>query len=143
MPGGFALGAECAQQIDQVALRTRAVQTDFMVAALSCGEHDRYNAFIKKFQPQLIRQGKNLQAYFKRSHGQQGTTELNSLLTKLANLSSSRSIGDRAGFCGSARERMSEALLLKSKDFAAFIDRQPFIPVPGVAFCTTEAAKAP
>jgi hypothetical protein len=143
MPSGFALGAECAREIDQVALRTRAVQTDFMVAALSCDEKDHYNSFVKKFQPQLIRQGKNLQAYYKRAHGQRGTTELNSLLTKLANLASTRSIADRAGFCGSARERMSEALLLKAKDFPAFIDRQPFIPVPGVTFCTTEAAKTP
>jgi hypothetical protein len=143
MPSGFAFGAECAREVDQVALRTRAVQTDFMVAALSCGERDRYNSFVKKFQPQLIRQGKNLQAYFKRSHGKRGTTELNSLLTKLANLSSTRSIADRAGYCGSARDRMSEALLLKSKEFAAFIDRQPFIPLPGVTFCTTESAKTP
>jgi hypothetical protein len=143
VPSGFALGAECARERDQVALRTRAVQTDFMVAALTCDEKDRYNSFVKRFQPQLIRQGKNLQAYFKRSHGKQGTMELNSMLTKLANLSSTRSIADRAGFCGSARERMSEALLLKAKEFPAFIDRQPFIPVPGVTFCTTEAAKTP
>jgi hypothetical protein len=130
-----ALAADCADTVEQAALQTRAVQTEFMVAALACGQSEYYNAFVLKFQPQLIREGKNLQAYFERLHGATGTKRLNTFVTQLANLASERSIADRGQFCTTARDRMSEALALRVADLSAFMDRQIGLPLPGVTFC--------
>jgi hypothetical protein len=136
-----AFAADCADTVEQAALQTRAVQTEFMVAALACGQSEYYNAFVIKFQPQLIREGKNLQAYFRRLHGASGTKRLNAFVTQLANLASERSIVDRGLFCGVAKDRMNEALALEAADFPDFMHRQPSLPLPGVTLCPTASAQ--
>jgi hypothetical protein len=136
-----AAAADCANTVEQAALHTRAVQTEFMVAALACGQSEYYNAFVIKFQPQLVREGKNLQAYFRRVHGAAGTKRLNTFVTQLANLASERSIANRGRFCATARDRMNESLALQAADFPDFMYRQAALPLPGVTLCPTASAQ--
>jgi len=64
-----ATASGCARPADMNALRTAAMQQRLMVAALSCGESQSYNQFVRSYQPELQASDKNLQAYFRRVNG--------------------------------------------------------------------------
>ena len=87
----------CVKGADEVALQLRTVQTDLMVAALSCSASDRYNEFVKANQPALMAAHGQLGKFFDKKRG--GQKALNAFITKLANDSSKRSVADIARFC--------------------------------------------
>ena len=126
----------CAKPEDLPPLQTRAFQTELMVAALSCGESARYNRFVTDFRPQLVSDGKALQAYFKREHGSQATAQTDRFITQLANLTSERSSRDKNGFCATTKKLYGEVLALKQPaELKSFVAKQPAPVLPGVARC--------
>jgi hypothetical protein len=86
---------------EQAALDVRYLQTELMVAALSCGRpdfHQHYNTFVAKFGPSLKRHGEMLKSYFTREYGGQGIKQMDTYVTRLANEASLRSM-QQASFC--------------------------------------------
>lgn len=134
-----AYGASCATPAEKVALETRVMQSDLMVAALACGEKARYNAFVKKFQPVLVDRGKTLQAYFRRMHGGAAKRRLNSFITQLANMSSQRSLEQATLFCAQAGDLFSQILAVEPNKLATFAALQPHATSHGVSYCDEQA----
>ncbi|MGH6634685.1 MAG: hypothetical protein ACRED0_00615 [Gammaproteobacteria bacterium] len=93
---------ECAQPHEHTALNARVLQTELMVAALSCGNRPLYNAFVRKFRGELGKQGHSLRLFFARHYAGRGEKDLNVFITRLANETSQRSNADRAAFCSQA-----------------------------------------
>jgi hypothetical protein len=86
---------------EQAALDVRYLQTELMVAALSCGRadfHQHYNVFVAKFGKSLKSHANVMKTYFSREYGAQGTTQLDRYVTRLANEASLRSM-QQAAFC--------------------------------------------
>lgn len=142
-----ATASGCARPADMNALKTAAMQQRLMVAALSCGESQSYNNFVRSYQTELQASDKNLQAYFKRVNGKTGTADYHAYKTRLANSSSMAVINDSVGYCASAKAQFEQALDMKvvlatfSSD--AVID-QRFVPCPiGVITASDTPAKAP
>lgn len=128
--------AACAKPEDLPPLRTRALQTELMVSALSCGEAKRYNRFVADFRPELVTQGKAMQAYFGREHGSKAGAETDKFVTQLANLASQRSSKDRAAFCAGTKKLFSDVLALKKPaELKTIIATQPAPVLPGVKSC--------
>lgn len=126
----------CAKPEDLPPLQTRAFQTELMVSALSCGESVRYDKFVTSFRPQLVSDGKALQAYFKREHGAQAGAQTDKFITQLANLASQRSSRDRNAFCAATKKLYGEVLALKQPaELKSFVAKQPAPVLPGVARC--------
>lgn len=126
----------CAKPEDLPPLQTRAFQTELMVSALSCGESARYNKFVTSFRPQLVSNGKALQAYFKREHGAQAGAQTDKFITQLANLASQRSSRDRNAFCAATKKLYGEVLALKQPaELKSFVAKQPAPVLPGVTRC--------
>ncbi|TCS60956.1 hypothetical protein [Varunaivibrio sulfuroxidans] len=94
-----AVAGVCAAPRDQVALKTRVLQSNLMVAALTCGLRPRYNAFVTDFRSELVTQGHILRSFFRRSFGASGERRMNAFVTRLANEASLRRTRDTAGFC--------------------------------------------
>lgn len=115
----FAAEAACVKGPDEVALQVRVIQTDLMVAALSCGASARYNEFVKANQPVLMAAHTQLTQFFSKKRG--GQTALNAFITKLANDSSRRSIANIAGFCQETGWLYDAVLSPERGDFVAFI----------------------
>ena len=135
--------AACAKPEDLPPLRTRAFQTELMVSALSCGESKSYNKFVTDFRPELMTQGKAMQAYFKREHGGRAQAETDRFVTQLANLSSQRSSKDKAAFCAGTKKLFGEVLALKKPaELRAFVAALPAPVLPGVKSCSTASASA-
>lgn len=89
----------CLQPAEKTAFDIRALQSQLLVAALACGQHDNYNAFVRKNQAELGTAFRNLGSYFRRTEGAQGQRHLDQYITELANSQSRISIDRGSFFC--------------------------------------------
>lgn len=100
----------CATATDEAALNTRVLQTELMVAALSCGEQQRYNTFVNTFKDDLIRGGQGLKTMFKRVYGASSDYQMNAFVTRLANDAAQRNANQRNDYCASSASLFNEVL---------------------------------
>lgn len=115
------------------------LQTELMVAALGCSSADRYNAFVQRFQAQLVDGGKTMQNLFKRLHGKQAFSKINAFVTQVANETSLRMVQNTSAFCDNT-DAMFQALLAGAPDsFERTRARYRCAPIAGFAGCTVEA----
>jgi hypothetical protein len=144
-----ATASGCARPADMNALKTAAMQQRLMVAALSCGETQSYNQFVRTYQTELQNSDKNLQAYFRRVNGKTGTADYHAYKTRLANSSSMAVINDNVSYCANAKASFEQALGSKVVLTAFTADTaidQKFVPCPittASASTTDTAKKAP
>ena len=115
------------------------LQTELMVAALTCSQKDKYNSFVKKFSKELVGQSSNMQHYFKRAHGGRATQELNALVTNLANEASQRVLQYPGNFCSDAAMLFDAVLATAPKDFVALAASRPYANAHGVQVCQMTA----
>jgi hypothetical protein len=125
----------CATAEEEGALNTRVLQTELMVAALSCGEQQRYNAFVTMFKSELSKRGQALRAMFKRVHGASGEYEMNAFVTKLANDAAQRTANRPADYCASASRLFSEVLATPPAEFSRITMKPEFSSRHGFARC--------
>ena len=133
--GASAVEAACARSAELSGLQARVLQTELMVAALSCDEATRYNAFVTRFKDELMSESKRMQRYFARVHGRQAKKELNAFVTELANVSSQRSLTQAGDFCPKAAALLEDALKLEPRQFASFAAQQSFADSHGIDSC--------
>ncbi|HEY7690324.1 MAG TPA: hypothetical protein VH835_16615 [Dongiaceae bacterium] len=135
--------AACARPEDLPPLRTRAFQTELMVSALSCGETKNYNKFVTDFRPELVKQGKAMQAFFKREHGSRAGAETDKFVTQLANLASQRSSRNKPAFCSATKKLFGDVFALKQPgELKTLVAGQPAPVLPGVKSCGIEPASS-
>jgi len=106
LAGGPALAAPpCATDREAEALRVRALQSKLMVAALACGDHGRYDAFIERFEQTLSVEGRVMVDYFARRHGGKRISRVvDDYVTTQANQHSLDSMTNRSDFCQDASQ---------------------------------------
>lgn len=122
------VAASCGSREESAAFHVRALQTELMVAALSCrgvGYDQRYAQFVQKFGPTLGTHSKALQAYFKKRYGGQGTKQLDRYVTSIANDASHRSMVEGA-FCQSAAGLFDSTMKVERKDLGTYAASLPF-----------------
>jgi hypothetical protein len=131
----------CASDRDFAALNARVLQTELMVAALSCNERQRYNTFVSAYQQVLADRGQALQALFKRTHGARASTSLNAFITKLANDASQqvRSKGD--DYCVFAGELFDETMASSPSDLNNLTNKPWIVSRHGFRPCVAEASR--
>lgn len=94
----------------------RVLQSEMMVAGLSCGAKPHYNAFATKYKAVLIKNGDRLKKHYYAEHGSTaGFKKLNTFVTRLANEASVRIAMTGPGYCQMAMERF-EVLLAAPVD---------------------------
>jgi hypothetical protein len=133
-----AMAVVCASPSEEAALRARVVQSQLMVAALSCSQRSGYNAFVRKFERQLVRQGQALRFFFKRTYGKSAKDRLNRFVTSLANEASERSLGMGTQFCAEAAKLFVELKEISPREFQAFVARQQFAGAHGIEACPAQ-----
>jgi hypothetical protein len=131
-----ALAQRCATQAEQSAFEVQALRSELMVLATGCGEDQRYNAFMRKFQPELQANEREMNAFFKKKYGRAGQAEHDRFITDLANLRSRAGTQLGTDFCPRNSQIFSEVMALRSpselSDFAAGKD---LVPAPVVDIC--------
>ena len=115
--------AECLRSTDHVAMDVIALKTQLMVTALTCQADERYNAFIRKYQPDLQREDRSLNGYFSRAYGRSAQKQRDDYVTQLANSQSQTGLKQGSAFCGHNIGTFDEVMALKSNaelaDYAA------------------------
>lgn len=106
----------CATTKDLRALNLRVLQTELMVAALSCEEHARYNSFITNYRSLLLERSRELQSFFNRTYGKGGTQQLNQFITRIANDASRQSQERGDEYCTFASSLFEQVINSPSVD---------------------------
>ncbi len=130
-----------AEQVQQ-AFNVIALKSALMVAALSCGEQNRYDAFMTQFQPHILAEQHVMDAYFRRM-GRYGQSQEDAFVTLLANNQSVTGIGQGAIFCLNNTAEFDAVSGLKTPDsLDSFVtDLPPAAAAPGPAVAVVTTAK--
>ena len=77
--------AMCVRPGDESALNSKALQSELMVSALACEEAARYNAWVRRFESEIVANGARLKQIFRQAYGTAAETRLGQFVTALAN----------------------------------------------------------
>lgn len=135
----------CLQPAEQTAFSVRALQSQLMVVALSCGQHDHYNTFVSRNQRELGQAYRQVAGHFRRVHGAAGQRQLDQFITTLANAQSQEGIRQGSHFCQNAAPLFQQALAAKP-DLAglAALSSSQAVPNPySPDACPVRTAQAP
>ncbi len=132
----------CHRTSDEKSVYMRSLQTDLMVAALTCSANDQYNDFVHKFQALLKTDADHLRGYYKKKHGKAGAEELNTFVTRLANDESERSIQQgQSAYCENATKLFQSALALAPGQLEDYAITLPISSEAPVKPCASSAAQ--
>lgn len=132
--------ASCFSKGELEASHVRQLQTEFMVAALTCEKHPtvdlvgKYNAFVKKYQKELGGNAKELKGHFARNYGGSQSKVFDSYMTTLANDASTRGKQSPV-FCELTDQKIDKALVLRNNNL------QPFASTTVASYSVAEPCK--
>jgi hypothetical protein len=116
-----------AQQTDlQQAFNVIGLKSALMVGALSCGQQDQYDSFMRMYQPHILSDQHVLDTYFRRIDGRVGQTKEDAFVTLLANNQSVSGISTGPTFCLNNKAEFDAVLNMKSStELDAFVTDDP------------------
>lgn len=124
-------GATASEALDHTSVHTRKLQTELMVSALYCDQQARYNAFVRRFEGELMSSGRQLKALFVSRHGaRHAVPKLDAFLTRLANQESQRRLTLGTRYCRDAQDLFTQVLRLPQRHLVAFASDRASMPLP-------------
>jgi hypothetical protein len=107
---------DCLQPHERSVVEVAALRSQLMVLATGCQQDDRYNAFIRKYQSDLMGNEKAVGDVFKRIYGKRAQQEHDRFTTDLANGESSAGMHLGTDFCQRNGMLFTEVMALHSAD---------------------------
>ncbi len=135
--------ARCLTAKERTAVRVRTLQTDLMVAALSCRAvpgrdfTGHYNAFVQRHGDRLVSHSRVLQRYFSDRYGANSRKQLDAFITALANDASRRSMSSPT-FCDESVQLFQEVMNLEKRDLETWSDRHSAVLPVALESCGVE-----
>src|SRR5579875_3240179 len=113
-PAMAEMAKECTSPTDESAFEIQALKSELMVVTMSCQRDNDYNAFIRRYQPELRANEAAFDAYFKKAYGRRAQQEHDAYITALANAQSD--LGTKLGsdFCPRNTAMFGEVMSLPS-----------------------------
>ena len=102
---------QCLRDSEIKAFNVRALQSELMIVAPTCGRQAEYNSFVSRHQRELTDAYEQVTLYFARIHGSDGQQQRDEFITELANTQSQDGMRQR-DFCTDARTLVRESLYL-------------------------------
>lgn len=136
--------ARCLTPPEKTAFEVRMLQTELMVATLTCrGVPGRdfskqYESFVNLHRDGLKRQSEVFQAHFRRSGG--GAVQMDRYVTALANDYSKASMTGTGGFCDKQGPIFERAATLPPQELGRFAAERADGHAIGVPVCRAPAA---
>jgi hypothetical protein len=133
---------DCLQPNERSIVEVAALRSELMVLATGCRQDDRYNAFIRKYQSDLMGNEKAVGDVFKRMYGKRAQTEHDRFTTDLANGESSAGMHLGTDFCERNGVLFTEVMALHSAtELPAYAAGKDLVPAT-VDICP-QVAQAP
>ena len=115
-----------------------------MVTAVTCKSEERYNTFIRQFQPYLASNDKTLTGYFNRAYGKRAQSQQDDYITSLANAQSQFGIRHGTLFCEQNLGLFDEVMTLKSPtELPGFAAAKPIQQALAVQECPSAPPPTP
>jgi hypothetical protein len=120
---------QCLPPQERAAVEVAALRSELMVLATGCHNDDGYNAFIRKFQAELMNNEKDIGAIFQHKYGRRAQQEHDQFTTDLANAESSAGMRLGTDFCDHNGMIVQEVLALNSaNDLASYAAGKDLVP---------------
>jgi hypothetical protein len=132
----------CIRPDERVALEVRAVQTNLMVAALSCNFQPAYNDFVRRFRPALDRHNDLVHRFFDRSYGRGGANAATRYFTRFANRSALASVANLDKFCDASAAALRASRTVMPERLDEFARTQDAAEVAAGDFAACTLAKS-
>lgn len=113
--------AQCMQPAERPAFEVRALQSQLMVLALTCGREDDYNRFVTENRGVLGTAYNEVQRHFRRAGGQRA---LDAYITNTANIHSQAGIAQGSLFCTNQQTLFPAALSVRTRDQLAALSQE-------------------
>lgn len=132
----------CAHPDELNAFQLVGVQTQLMQIALTCSADDKYDAFVRDFQPQLEAQRTILKAFFTRAYGRsRAQSAYDQYVTQLADAESNYNLSSGDDFCHLSTPVLNQSTTLSSDgDLTSFVPKVPVQQALNVQLCGTPGA---
>jgi len=143
-----AADARCLTPVEKTAFEVRMLQTELMVATLTCrGVSSRdysgqYASFVNRHRDGLKTHSTVFQGHFKRSYGGGGQTQLDRYVTSLANDYSRASMTGTGAFCEQQGALFERAVMVQPQDLPRFASERAVNRSIGVPSCGERATQA-
>lgn len=131
---------DCLSPSEEAAFQTRVIQSDLMVGALACNSKEFYNAFVVKFEEDLVEHGTALRRYFEKRYGAASSKRLNAYITQMANDASRRSMRKAGNYCESITGLFQNLMEMDPEHFGLFVSQQPQTKTHGMTSCQAQAS---
>lgn len=142
--GAAAAGESCTRADDRTALDVEGLKSELMVTALACKQQDKYNAFMRTYQPAVAREEADLHAYFKRVYGRASTKAYDDYISNLANVQEQDGLKAGTAFCDNLPNMFDEVMSLHdSSELPDYARSQPIVQPVDFATCAEGTAVAP
>jgi hypothetical protein len=139
----LAVPNECTRAADRTAFDTEGLKSELMVTALACKQQDKYNAFMRTYQPAVAAEEKDLTAYFKRVYGKRYHTEYDEYISNLANAQSDNSLKSGTAFCSEFQSMFDEVMSLhNASELPAYANSQDIVQPASFQACADLPVKA-
>jgi hypothetical protein len=133
---------DCLRPQERSVVEVAALRSELMVLATGCHQDDRYNAFIRKYQADLMGNEKDMGEVFKRKFGKRAQQEHDRFTTDLANGESSAGMHLGSDFCDRNGMIFTEVMALRGpSELPAYAAGKDLVPAT-LDICP-EVAQAP
>jgi hypothetical protein len=120
---------QCLSPQDREAVEVAALRSELMVLATGCHNDDGYNAFIRKYQPDLAGNENAVGDIFKHKYGRRAQQEHDRFTTELANAESSAGMRLGSDFCQHNGMIFTEVLALRgANELASYAAGKDLVP---------------
>ncbi len=135
-PAAQAHAELCAKPGEKKGLNGRALQTELMVAALSCKQQTSYNSVVQKFRSNMKSDSDAMRGYFKRRYGGISESKMDEFVTRIANDTSTRSQQrDHVKYCEDMDKLFAKVLRSSNIQMDALAAEAQFSNMTGIPVC--------
>ncbi len=133
----------CTNLADRTAFDTEGLKSELMVTALACKQQDRYNGFMRTYQPAVASQEHELGAYFKRAYGRSATKAYDDYISNLANVQEQDGLKAGTAFCQIFSNMFDEVMSLHDgTELADYAHSQAIVQPVAFTACSEVPVKA-
>jgi hypothetical protein len=135
--------ANCTSPADEVTFQLQGLKSELQVLTLSCQMDERYNTFVRRFQPRLGQDERDFTAYFRHTFGSSGQREQDAYITLLANAHAEEAITNGSDYCAHDGMIFDELAALQSDaDLVPYVAGKRVVPTAAEA-CPSPSRAAP
>jgi len=139
----LAVPSECTRAADRTAFDTEGLKSELMVTALACKQQEKYNEFIRTYQPAVAAEEKDLNAYFKRVYGKRYRNAYDEYISNLANAQSDNSLKSGTAFCSEFQSMFDEVMSLhNASELPDYANSQDIVQPASFQTCAELPVKA-